>query len=369
VAAPIVPAPPKTARYEPPAPIVPGPAGEKPTFAMATRTVRIPVSVLDKRGQPLMGLHGADFRISEEGKRQQVTLFSGERQPLKIAMALDVSGSMRSKIRQVERSLRYFIELLEPADQILVVTFNDRVRVVQDFTSDRELLYRVLDQLEPVGGTALYDAAYEAIQRVEKGAAETKAVVLVSDGVDTTSSATFNMLRDLARRAEVPVYSIGLSGAMARNLSAPPQRPGGQGRRRPPGGPGFPGGWPGGGGGRGGTPDGGGSGSWPGGGGQGGGRGMGRGGFDAGPLLDLAEETGGRAEILDGLEHFSPDDDLPGSARLQRAVESIALTLRHRYLIGYEPPASGKRGWRRIDVEVDRPSATARAKKGYYSGS
>ncbi len=379
VAAPIAPAPPRTARYEPPVPIVaaPGGAGGKPTFAAATRTVRVPVSVLDRRGQPLMGLQGADFRISEEGKRQEVTLFSGERQPLRIAMALDASGSMQKKIRQVERSLRYFIELLEPADQVMVVTFNDRVRVIQDFTSDRDLLYRVLDQLEPVGGTALYDAAYEAIQRVARGPAESKAVVLVTDGVDTTSGTSFNMLRDLARRSEVPVYSIGLSGNMIRNLSAPPRRPGGggvpggpgPGRGRPPGGgPGFPGGWPGGGGGRGGTPDDG-RGSWPGsGGGQGSGYGVGRSGFDAGPLLDLAEETGGRAEILDGLEHFSPDDDLPGSARLQRAVESIALTLRHRYLIGYEPPPSGRRGWRRIEVEVDLPSATARAKKGYYSG-
>jgi VWFA-related protein len=380
VATPVVPGPPRSARSEAAVPIVvaPGSTGEKPTFATATRTVRVPVSVLDKAGQPLMGLHGADFRISEEGKRQQVTLFSGERQPLRIAMALDVSGSMQSKIRQVERSLRNFIDLLEPADQIMVITFNDRVRVVQDFTSNRDLLGRVLDMLEPVGGTSLYDAAYEAIQRVGKGPAETKAVVLVSDGVDTTSGTSFNELRELARRSEVPVYSIGLNGSFIRNLSAPPRRPGGGGgfpggpgrRGRPPGGPGFPGGWPGGGGGHGGTPDGGGEGSWPGsGGGQGGGGyGLGRAGFDAGPLLDLAEETGGRAEILNGLEHFSPDDETPGSARLQRAVESIALTLRHRYLIGYEPPTQGKRGWRKIDVEVDLPSATARAKKGYYSG-
>jgi VWFA-related protein len=382
VAVPVVPAPPRTARYEAPTPIAvaPGSRSETPTFAAATRTVRVPVSVVDRTGRPLMGLHGSDFRISEEGKRQQVTLFSGERQPLRIAMALDVSGSMQNKIRQVERSLRHFIELLEPADQIMVITFNDRVRVVQDFTPDRDQLYRVLDMLEPVGGTALFDAAYEAIQRVGKGPAETKAVVLVSDGVDTTSGTSFNMLREIARRSEVPVYSIGLAGSFIRNLSAPPRRPGGggggggfpggPGRGRPPGGPGFPGGWPGGGGGRGGTPDDGGRGSWPGsGGGQGGsGFGIGRSGFDSGPLLDLAEETGARAEILNGLDHYAPDEETSSSGRLQRAVESIALTLRHRYLIGYEPPPQGRRGWRKIEVEVDLPSATARAKKGYYSG-
>jgi VWFA-related protein len=279
----------------------------------------------------------------------------------------------------VERSLRYFIDLLEPADQIMVITFNDRVHVLQDFTSDRGLLSKVLDELDPVGGTALYDAAYEAIERVSRGPAESKAVVLVSDGVDTVSRESFGSLRELARRSEVPVYSIGLDGTNFRNLSAPPRRGpgpgggpggwppggGGGGRGRPPGG--YPG-WPGGG--RGGTPDNGGQGGGGYGGGYGGsGRGFGRSGFDAGPLLDLADETGGRAEIINGIDHYSPDDDLTlGSAKLQQAVESIALTLRHRYLIGYEPPAQGKKGWRKIDVDVDVTNATARAKKGYYSG-
>lgn len=372
-------APPAPARSSPPRPAADGPpfprtdaSASRPTFAAGTRTVRVPVSVIDKSGQPLMGLHGADFQVSEEGKRQVVTLFSGERHPLRIALALDVSGSMQNKIRQVERALKYFIDLLEPADQILVITFNDDVRVVQDFTSDRDLLGRVLDMLQPEGATTLFDAAYEAIRRVGKGPAESKAVVLVSDGVDTTSVTSFSALRELARRSEVPVYSIGLDGgSMLRNLSAPPRRPGPggggpggwPGRGRPPGGgPGrWPGGWPGGG--QGGSPDPGRQG-WPGGGGTGG---IGRTGFDAGPLLELAEETGGRAEILSGFEHYTPDSDTPGSGRLRAAVGSIALTLRHRYLIGYEPP-QGKRGWRRIEVDVDRPAATARARKGYYAG-
>jgi VWFA-related protein len=383
VAAPAAPPAPKASRpTELTAPLVAVPAanGKTPTFSADTRTVRVPVSVLDRAGHPMMGLHESDFKIAEEGKRQDVTLFSGERQPIKVALALDISGSMQSKIRQVERSLRYFMDLLEPADQVMVLTFNDRVQMIQDFTSDRGLLGHVLDELEPVGGTALYDAAYEAIQRVARGPAESKAVVLVTDGVDTVSSESFNALRDLARRSEVPVYSIGLAGTSYRNLSSPPRRGpgpgggpggwppggGGGGRGRPPGG--YPG-WPGGG--RGGTPDNGGHGG-PGGGyggGYQGGRGFGRSGFDAGPLLDLAEETGGRAEILDGIEHYSPDDELTlGSAKLQQAVESIALTLRHRYLIGYEPPAQGKKGWRKIDVEVTLTNATARAKKGYYSG-
>src|SRR5260221_3634830 len=133
---------------------------------------------------------------------------------------------MDDKIRQVEEALRHFIDILEPADEILVITFNDRVRVVQELTSDRELLADVLDKLEQAGGTAFYDAASLAIQRVARVPAESKAVVLVTDGVATASTTTLDSLRELARRTEVPVFSIGLDGGKRPpNLSPAPRRP------------------------------------------------------------------------------------------------------------------------------------------------
>jgi len=344
------------------------------TFAADTRTVRVPVSVADKAGKPVLGLKAADFRIQDEGVRRDVTLFSAERRALKIALALDISGSMHGKIRQVEAALRNFIDLLEPDDEILVITFANNVHVIQDFTADRQILGRVLDMLEPSGGTALYDAAAEAIRRVAPGPAESKAVVLVSDGVDTTSTTTFSALRELARRSEVPIYSIGLdSGAEMTNYFRPTT--GGRG----PGGGGFPGGRggpggrrPGGGGlgpigGMGGS--GGGGRGGPGGGGTGG-RGPGgmggRNGFDGDVLKVLADETGGSFQVVRDAAHYSPGSDTPSNDQLKAAVESIAMTLRHRYLVGYEPPA-GKAGWRAIKVECERPASTARAKKGYYS--
>ncbi len=214
------------------APSTSAPALQGPVFAAGTRTVRVPVSVLDKAGEPVLGLSGQDFRIAENGKPREVTLFSGERRPLRIALALDLSRSMQNKIRQVEEALKHFIDLLEPADEIMVITFSGSVHVVQDLTSDRELLERVLDQLEPEGATALYDATFEAIKRVAAGPADTKAVVLVTDGVDTVSSVSFETLREYARRAEVPVYSIGLdSPNEERAFSRPGGRPGGGGGR------------------------------------------------------------------------------------------------------------------------------------------
>jgi hypothetical protein len=93
---------------------------------------------------------------------------------------------------------------------------------------------------------------------------------------------------------------------------------------------------------------------------------MGRTRFDGKDLQELADETGGRAEIIKGLEHYTPGEDLPGGDRLKKAVESIASTLRYRYLVGYEPEA-GKPGWRKIRIEVDRPEgAIARSRKGYF---
>jgi VWFA-related protein len=336
-------------------------SGHEPTFTAAARTVRVPVSVLDRSGEPVLGLIDRDFKISEDGKWQDVTLFSSERRPVRLALALDMSRSMENKARQVEEALKHFIDLLEPADEILVMVFNDHLRIAQDFTSDREQLGRILDSLEAEGGTALYDAAYESIRRVAQGPAESKAVVLVTDGVDTVSSIAFRDLREYARQAEVPVFSIGLdSGSLLGDMVV----------HHPPTGPGR-GGWPGGGG-RGGWP--GGRGGWPGGGGGGWGGGRGGGGrggplsFDDKPLKQLADDTGARAEIVRGLEHYTVSTQVPGSDKLKQAVESIAMTLRHRYLIGYEPP-EGKRGWREIRVEVDKPSLTALARKGYYAGT
>ncbi|HUG54868.1 MAG TPA: VWA domain-containing protein [Vicinamibacteria bacterium] len=341
--------------------VFPSASGRRgPVFGASTRTVRVPVSVLDKGGHPVLGLQGEDFKVSEDGRRQDVTFFSGERHPLRIALALDMSASMENKTEQVADALRRFIDLLEPEDEILVITFSYDVDVVQDFTSDRQRLSRVLSSLHPVGATALYDAAAEAIQRVAAGPAESKAVVLVTDGVDTVSSTSFGELRELARRHEVPVFSIAIGDEvglrrMIDSIGRPDPRrppgggwPGGRGPGRRPGGRGWPGGWPGGGGG-----------GFPGQ--PGGARGRSVPEFDAGPLVQLADETGGRAEVLKGL-----DRDTGRVDRLKEAVESIAITLRHRYLVGYEPPG-GKRGWRKIRVEVDRPSVDARARKGYYA--
>ncbi|HVO12922.1 MAG TPA: VWA domain-containing protein [Vicinamibacteria bacterium] len=318
------------------------------TFNAATKTVRVPVSVLDSTGAPVLGLADRDFKVSEDGKPQQVSLFSSERRPLRIALALDESRSMRNKVRQVADALDHFIDILEPTDQIMVLTFSDEVQVMQDFTSDREKLRHVLDRLHADGPTSLYDAVYDSLQKVSAGPAESKAVVVVTDGVDTVSSVTLKTLREEARRAEVPVYSIGLD---IPNVEDSVRRGGFPGGRGGGWGGGFPGG------------------RW------GGGRGGGGGGhaygpreadFDAGPLKDLADDTGAQAIIVKGAATLGGDNPQMAD-HLKSAVETIATTLRYRYLLGYDPPTGKKKDWHTIQVAVDRPGAVARARKGYYT--
>jgi VWFA-related protein len=270
---------------EPPAP---------PTFSASARTVRVPVSVLDGRGEPVLDLRREDFQVSERGRRQPLTFFSGERRPIRIVVALDLSLSMAGAMHEVERALGHFIDLLEPADETLVITFSEEVYVHGEFTADRDLLERVFERLKPAPGTSLYDAALEAIRRVAPAPAESKAVVLVTDGEDSTSDARLGDVRELARRHEVPIFGIGLGGG-------------------------------------------------------------------GGPLRALADDSGGRAIILQNAKRTPGEPD-----HLKAAATSIALTLRHRYLLGYDEPEGGKREWRPIRVDVDRPSVKVHARKGYY---
>jgi Ca-activated chloride channel homolog len=277
------------------APVPPADRGA-PTFSATARTVRVPVSVLDDHGEPVLDLRREDFQVSEEGRRQPLTFWSGERRPIRIVVALDVSLSMAGIMHEVERALGHFIDLLEPADETLVITFAEEVYVHGEFTSDRDALERVFARLKPAPGTSLYDAALEAIRRVASEPAESKAVVLVTDGEDSTSDARLADVRELARQHEVPIFGIGLGGG-------------------------------------------------------------------GGPLRDLADESGGRAVVLRNAKRTPGEPDY-----LKAAATSIALTLRHRYLLGYDEPESGKREWRKIRVDVDRPSVKVLARKGYYTG-
>lgn len=304
----------------PPALVSPTPADELPRaggyqFRVATRAVRVPATVTDKKGRPVTDLRQEEFRLLEDGKSQPIVFFSSDRKPLRIGILLDVSGSMEEKIDAVADSLKHFLELLEPEDEIFVVAFSHGPEIVQGFTSDRRRLGNVLESLAPFGATALNDAVIEGLSLLDSTPAESKGLVIVTDGVDTSSRSTFEEALETARRANTPVYSIGLGNGSRGGIFGDTH--GSFGRFE----------------------------------------------FDDRPLRELAKETGGQAEILKNFEH----DHQKGVDRLKAACESIALALRHRYVLGYHPPEDVKKpGWRKIRVEVNRRSMKVRARKGYY---
>jgi len=284
-------------------------------FGVTTQAVRVPISVTDEKGRPVTDLQQEDFRLFDEGELQPIAFFSSERKQLRIGILLDVSGSMHEKMDAVADSLKHFVELLEAEDEVFVLTFSQDAELIRGLTSDRRGLASVLEGLEPSGATALNDAVVKGLFYLDSIPAESKALVLVTDGVDTASESSFDEALAAARRAEAPVYSIGLGHT------------GGTGSRTPHGA----------------------SGSLD---------------FRPRPLRKLAEETGGMAEILLDFDHHHE-----GSVdRLKQAAQAIALSLRHRYLLGYQSsPQDARRGWRRIRIEVDRRSVNVRARKGYYS--
>ena len=182
---------------------------------VAVRLVLLPASVEDKKGRFVPGLTAKDFRLLDERVPQEIKYFSVESdEPIAIAFLLDVSGSMRQsgKLEAAKESIRHFVDELRPQDRFALICFADeQVSWVTEFTSDRErFLERLLVQ-EGYGQTALHDAVAAAPKLVDEGIKGRKAIVLITDGVDNASRLTANEALQIARRIEVPIYTVGFT--------------------------------------------------------------------------------------------------------------------------------------------------------------
>ncbi len=189
------------------------PAGKRPTFAAASEIVRLNVSVTDPQSRYVTGLTEDDFEVFENGVRQGLAFFEREPLPMSVALLLDCSGSMQEILPTAQAAALRFLRALRPQDLAQVVEFSDRVRILQGYTADRSLLEPAIRSTRASGGTALYDAVYVVIKemlRQRSAEPRRRAIVLLSDGEDTTSLSTDQQVVELARTAEVTVYPIGL---------------------------------------------------------------------------------------------------------------------------------------------------------------
>jgi VWFA-related protein len=186
------------------------------TLEVDVGMVSVTAVVQDKAGNFIRGLGGNDVEVFEDGARQDVAYFReasgpGERIPLSVVLVLDSSGSMRNNMRFLQEAALTFVHKLEDVDKALVVDFNSGVRGSAEFTDDVPRLEQFVEALQAWGGTSLYDAIHYGLNRI-KDQPGRKALIVFSDGDDTTSSLGEKDVIDYARAVEATVYSVGIRG-------------------------------------------------------------------------------------------------------------------------------------------------------------
>lgn len=306
---------------------------DEEVLKVETRLVSIPVSVYDRNGLYIPNLRQGDFKIFEDGVEQEIAYFGTTDKPFSVVLLIDVSSSTEYKIEEIQQAAIAFVEQLQPQDSVMVVQFDERVAVLAEMTNDRQKIYKAIRRTGFGGGTSLYEAVDLSLGKRLKKIEGRKAVVLFTDGVDTTSvGVTYeSTMRDAEETDAVvfPIYfntflsnnGIGTGGVMSvpPTLGIPPVI-GGQ------------------------SP-----------------RGASSADYTRGRiyLTELAAATGGRV--------YRPDST-PGG--LTAAFESIAEELRRQYNIGYYPKTEGEPGQRKqIKVRVNRPKLVIRSRDSYIVGA
>lgn len=327
-------------------------------FRTGVELINVNATVTDASGRFVSGLRKEDFRLFEDEQLQEITHFNSERVPVSLGIVLDTSGSMDGEKMLAARDAleRFLFQHLGPDDEVFLYRFDSTAELVQGWTKDRARLRSALGRMFPRGGTAMYDAVAEAVPLAQTGRHKKKALVVISDGNDTSSQTDVGTLKQMIRESEVLVYAVGIDsdsritygGRQPGGITLPPRQPPRlpipmpfpiPGRRRPPGGgpPSYP------------NPP-----QQP----RGGG-GYARGVEDrvnVAALRDMTDDSGGRTEIVRYARDLDP------------ATSSIADELSKQYYIGY-PTAAGKDGrWHPIRVEV-RSGYRVRARRGYTAST
>ena len=300
-----------------------------------TNLVTIPVSVSDRNGFYVSGLQQKNFKVFDNGVEQQIEYFGTTEQPFTVVLLIDVSPSTSYKIEDIQAAASAFVEQLEPKDQVMVIEFDSSVHVLTEITGDRDKIKKAINKTGFGDGTSLYEAVDFSLRKRLNKIEGKKAIVLFTDGVDTTSGrAGFeSTIRDAEESEAVifPIYyntflnAIGVGGSGGGVMSSPPII-------------GLPGG-------------------------------MGGGAQSTAGIS--AEYTRGRAYLTQlaastGGKVFRAEST-PGG--LTTAFESIAEELRRQYSIGYYPSETGTTGDRRqVRVRVDRPRLIIRSRDSYLIG-
>lgn len=174
-----------------------------------TTLVTVPVIITDGFGRFINGLKIKDFTLHEDGDEQIISDFSDASTPFNVALLIDVSLSTKNKLDEIKRTAKDFVKLLQPRDKVLVVAFDDQVRFVGDFTGDQKVLETNIKKLKTGYRTRLYDAIALTITEKFNKLPGRKAIVVLSDGVDSGSKiATSESVLEMLARNSVIAYSV-----------------------------------------------------------------------------------------------------------------------------------------------------------------
>jgi VWFA-related protein len=313
-------------------------------FRSGVELITVTATVTDQTGRFVPGLRKEDFVVYEDDQPVEVTHFSAERVPVSLGIVLDTSTSMAGeKIREALAALdRFAYDLLDQQDELFIYRFSNYPALVQGWTTDRQLIARALGRMTADGGTAMYDAVVEALPLAARGRHPKKALVVISDGNDTSSRAEIREVKQRIRESEVLVYAIGLDSQESerndrRAVPRPPPRvPFPIPLPFPPRGPGrFSLGAA--------SPQ------------FGSIRSRGDDRVNVSALRDMTDDSGGRTEIVREARDLNP------------ATAAIADELSKQYSLGYPSPGKQDRQWHSIRVEVRRGAYRVRARRGYVA--
>jgi len=291
------------------APQQPTPPGrQSPSFKAGVELVSLNVTVGDNAGHYITDLQQEDFQVFEDGVLQDVTFFNKTNLPIALAMLLDTSASMETRLPIAQEAAIGFARRLRPQDLGEVIDFDSRVLILQTFTNTSAELEQAIRKTSAGGSTSMYNAIYIALKDLKKIVATNvdeirrQAIVVLSDGEDTSSLLPFEEVLDLAKRSETAIYAIGLRSNEAATSSNK--------------------------------------------------------GFKEAEfvLRQLSQETGGRA--------FFPTQ----VSELAGIYGQISDELSSQYTVGYTSRNAKRDGaWRRVVVRVNRGNAVPRTKLGYFA--
>jgi Ca-activated chloride channel family protein len=187
------------------------PQNPQDKIVINTKLVNVTVSVNDKLGRYVTNLTKDDFEVFDDGVKQDIVFFSDDDAPISLGIVYDVSGSMENFSSRSLSMLRYFFDNSHTEDEFYVYAFNNRVQLVQDFTSLPEALLGRVTFIKAKGNTALFDATYAAVEKVRQGRHHKKVILIFSDGEENSSRYSGKELQNLLKENDVQIYAMGMN--------------------------------------------------------------------------------------------------------------------------------------------------------------